>query len=128
MQNVSAPDCPTSNHGNEGFGARANLPLKIQNIQSLDATFVRVTSITTNLLVSTGTKSQFPFPSQNHDPDGGVVAGILKGLSHFMDGERSKCIAALGTVDGDFCDALRFFIADIFKFQCGFPLKSHLHS
>ena len=111
MQDMAAADGITRHHRHHRFRAGADLPLEIENVEVMNAGIILIAAVVAaDLLIAAGAKRFVAFTGQHDDADIVVIAGIRQRLNHLFDGQRTKCVAYLRAVDGDFGNPIRRFL------------------
>ncbi len=115
MQHVTAPDGVASHHRNNRFWTGADLTLEVEHVQVVHARVILVSAVVAaHFLIAAGTERFFAFPGKDNHADIVVVTGICQRLDHLFNGDRTKRVTHLGTVDGDFGDPVcRFMVTNV---------------
>ncbi len=115
VQHMTTADGISRDHRDNRFWTGANLALEIQHVQVMHAGVILITAvIAAHLLVAARAKRFIAFAGQNNHTHVVVVTGIRQRLNHLFDGQRTKCIAHLRTINGDFCNTVGgFFITNV---------------
>src|SRR5690606_32148715 len=102
-----ATDGPSRNHRNDHFWHKADQPLYFQNIQTMVAILTHIALFPPSLLITARAKSpaailgRRTFPTQKHDPDGGIFLRIVKSIVQFCRGFWAKSIPDFRSVESD---------------------------
>ena len=108
MQNVTAADGISRHHRHNRLRTGADLALKIEHVQVVNAGIILVAAvIAADLLVAAGAECFVAFAGEDNDADIIVISGIGQRLNHLFDGQRAERIAHLRTVNGDFSNPVR---------------------
>ena len=107
VKNVSTTDGVARDHGNDRLGEAADLLLHIKDVKPGYAIFAEVAAVPAHLLVPAGTEGLVAFPSEDNHADRGIVAAMVEGVLHFLDGLGPERVADLGAVDRDLGDPVR---------------------
>ncbi|CNU89386.1 Uncharacterised protein [Salmonella enterica subsp. enterica serovar Bovismorbificans] len=112
---MTTADGVTRDHRDNRFWTGANLALEVQHVQVMHAGVILITAvIAAHLLVAARAKRFIAFAGQNNHAHVVVVTGIRQRLNHLFYRQRTKRIAHLRTINGDFRDTVGgFFIANV---------------
>lgn len=111
MQDVAAADGVPRHHRHHRFRAGADLALKIENVEVMNAGIILVAAVVAaDFLIAAGAKCFIAFTGQNDDANIVVIAGIRQRLNHLFDGQRAESVAYLRAVDGNFGNPVRRFL------------------
>jgi len=134
VQDVAAADGEAGHEGDDDLGHRADEALQVEDVEAGDAVLAHVAAllVAADLLVAAGAEGELAVmlrvgPAQEHDADGGVVAGVGEGLEEFGHGVRREGVAAVRAVDGHARDAVGLLIDDLGELAALLPTEVGLH-
>ncbi|MNR20717.1 hypothetical protein D3C85_1375740 [compost metagenome] len=115
MQHVAATDGVARDHCDNRFWTGADLALEIEHVQVMHAGVVLVSAVVAaHFLIAARAEGFIAFAGQNDRADVIVVARVGHCLHHLFDGQRTKRVTHLRTVNGDFGNTVgRFVITNI---------------
>ena len=80
MQNMPTANRVARHHGNDRFGARSDLTLKIKDIEAMNPLRISVARFPPNALVPPGTKGLVPGSSEDDHTDLRILMSKVQGL------------------------------------------------
>src|SRR5829696_6466512 len=127
MEHVTPADRIPGDGGDHRFGNVANEVLQIEHIQARYSVLADVAGFAADLLVASGAECLCTGPGQNDHADVEIFAGVREGVDHLGDGQRSKCIAHLRSIDRHPRDAvIALFEDDVLVTSDPLPIHVHL--
>jgi hypothetical protein len=78
VQNVTAADGVTGDHGDDGLGQGADFFLEIEHVEAGNAVLADVTGVAADFLIAAGTEREVAGAGEDDGTDLGVLVGEIK--------------------------------------------------